>query len=156
MLRYIRRTAAFAAVLMLCACSQSAVAAEIPSSVSGDYVGGGWSCRVLAYAHPAGLPSTVIEYHCTDPQSIQRLGARTWWGCPVVGAYSERLWPWWTSTVLSAPPDSYLTITAIVGDTLHTVIDGQPVQLSLAQTVQSPAPFNCYAPPALRFRVFGR
>lgn len=144
------------AVVFFGACSHQAHAGTpIASSASGDYVGGGWSCRLLAYAHPNGFPSTVVEYHCTDPQSIQRLGARTWWGCPVTGAYAERLWPWWTSTVLAAPPDAYLTIVGMYPGGLSVVIDGQQLQLSLAQAIPSPAPFAC-GQPSLRFRVFGR
>lgn len=129
------------ALIVAAAFPATARAAEIPSSVSGDYVGGGWSCRVLAYAHPAGIPSTVVEYHCTDPESIQRLGGRTWWGCPVTGVYAERLWPWWTSTVLAAPPDAHLTITSTYPGGMSVVINGRLVQFSLAQPIASPAPY---------------
>lgn len=155
MLRFIRRTVAMATVLMLCACSQSAVAADIPSSASGDYVGGGWHCRLLAYAHPVyGYPSTVTEYRCTDPQTNQRYAARTWWGCPVTQAYPEVLYPWWT-LVLAPPPNVSMMVASVSPATLTLTFDGVPVVMSLAQSIQSPAPYTC-AQSALRFRVFGR
>lgn len=155
MLRNIVHAVALAAVLMLCACSQSAVAADIPSSASGDYVGGGWHCRLLAYAHPVyGYPSTVTEYRCTDPQTNQRYAARTWWGCPVTQAYPEVLYPWWT-LVLAPPPNVSMMVASVSPATLTLTFDGVPVVMSLAQSIQSPAPYTC-AQSALRFRVFGR
>lgn len=141
------------AVVFFGACSHQAHAGTpIASSASGDYVGGGWSCRLLAYAHPNGFPSTVVEYHCTDPQSIQRLGGRTWWGCPTTQTYPERLWPWWTSTVLASPPDVTMNIVGLTPASLTVTFDGALVVMSLAQSISSPAPYSCSA---ARFRVFG-
>ncbi len=142
------------ALIVVAAFPATARAADIPSSVSGDYVGGGWSCRLLAYAGPLGFPSTVTEYRCTDPQTNQMYAARTWWGCPVTQAYPEVLYPWWT-LITTAPPNVSMTVAAVAQGTLTLVFDGVPVVMSLVQAIPSPAPYAC-GQTALRFRVFGR
>lgn len=144
------------ALICVAALPATARAADIPSSASGDYVGGGWHCRLLAYAHPVyGYPSTVTEYRCTDPQTNQRYAARTWWGCPVTQAYPEVLYPWWT-LVLAPPPNVSMMVASVSPATLTLTFDGVPVVMSLAQSIQSPAPYTCAFGPTLRFRVFGR
>jgi len=148
------RSAILGAILALV--STCLHAAPIPSSVSADYVGGGWSCRILVYARDGGYPFTMVEYLCTDPQSVQRLGGRSWFGCPVTSAYTDRLYPWWTSTGLAVPPDTAIMITGFDAGGVNVLIDGQPVRMTTAQPIPSPAAFACPSSAPLRFRVFGR
>ena len=133
--------------LALCACSLPASATNLPSEATADYAGGEWSCRVLAYAHPAGLPSTVVELMCTDGESLQRRGSGTHHGCP--GDFTYTLYPWWTRTVSPAPPPTAFRIVAYDGASLTVEIDGQTVVMSRTQAIPSPAPYTCQAPTPL-------
>lgn len=121
-------------------------AASIPSTATGDYVGDGWSCRLLAYQHPDGPIGTVLELQCTDAESVQRQGLVTHWGCPFLG-HANRLYPWWTNP-LTAPPDVYMSIVEAGPSGLVALVDGQPIQLWRVQALPSPAPYTCASVPS--------
>lgn len=62
-----------AACVLLCACSFPASAANLPSLVSGDYVGEGYACRVLLQTvRDTGLRG--LELKCTRPNDEQSTG----------------------------------------------------------------------------------
>lgn len=121
---------------ILAGCSQTASATDIPSNASGDYVGDGWNCRVLAYQHPQSALNNVIEWQCSDASNVQRLGASTWYGCPQTGTTlylaGSHVAP--VQPVLSAYQQGQITLA--IGAPLVEV-----VLLTRVQTLPSPRPY---------------
>ncbi len=126
------RALTFAAGLVL---ALPAVADDIPSTVTGDYVGGGWNCRVIAYESSA--VTNTIELQCTGPDNRPRITAVTWGGCPQTGSQSYTLYPW--PGVATGTP--VLRIDSVGDQQIGTTIDGLPVYLALSQPLPSPSPY---------------
>ena len=59
-----------ALLITLCAVAS---AADIPSSATGDYTGGGYACRIVAQAVPSA-GQNGLEVRCTRPNSEQTIG----------------------------------------------------------------------------------
>lgn len=116
------------------ACAQGAGNVRLDSSASGDYVGNGWNCRLLAYIHPTSAAHRVLEFQCTGPDNRQRLALSTVYGCP--GGQPIPLTPYGGG---AAP---VLILTGSQPGILSATIDGAPVTLGLAQVVASPAPYS--------------
>lgn len=114
---------------------------QIPSSASGDYVGNGWNCRVLAYA-TAAAPAThrTLELQCSGPDNRPRLAAAVSLGCP--GGAPIALTP--QAGVPTSTP--VFRLIAYASDQITATIDGLTVYLERAQTLASPAPYAGCAP----------
>lgn len=128
------RILAILAGVLLCA---SAQAVDIPSEASGDYVGNGWACRVLAFA-TTQAPDThrTLEFQCVGPDNRQRIGAPVSLGCPgaaVVPLYAQ---PGTPTAVRN------LTISSYTPGAMLVFIDGATVGLLRVQPVASPAPYS--------------
>lgn len=134
-----------AAVLAFCLCAFAAFASTpIPSEASGDYVGGGWTCRLTAYQHPTAPLNNVIEFRCTDPQDVQRVGSATWYYCP-----STDTTLYWAAWGGAAPIQPYLAGYAAGGFTLNVPGSGAVV-FRKVQDTPSPRPYvGCGSTPII-------
>lgn len=130
-----RRASILALLVMLVGCSQVASAADIPSNASGDYVGGGWSCRVLAYNLVPG--SNVLDLTCTDAGNEVRVGQAVAYGCPqsAIGTNIPLapIFPGAATTMVNVASYAPYQFTLAIGATV--------IELDRVQTIASPRPY---------------
>lgn len=137
---FAKRARATFLLLLACAigiagCSQSASAADIPSNASGDYIGDGWNCRVLAYElSPGAYPSRALDLTCTDGNNETRVGVAVAYGCPQAApGTSVHLAPFTNGAAAVVA-----NVAAYQTNQLTLIVAGIPYLLDRAQEITSP------------------
>lgn len=162
MLQSIRGAVAFAAVLMLCAFSQSAVAADIPSAASGIYITPDRICRVELARY--GQDHINVDLLCigdaTGMPTYSHSTAFAFAGACVGGAGVAYVFPFSGP----APSAGYVALDVHDISGLHVRVAADPNTLlngggtpqvwARLRPITSSAPYTCGQAP--RFRVFGR
>lgn len=121
--------------LIACGLANIANAADIPSNASGDYIGDGWNCRVLAYELvPGAYPSRALDLTCTDGANETRVGVAVAYGCPQAApGTSVRLAPF-----TSGAAAVVANVAAYQVNQLTLIVAGIPYLLDRAQEITSP------------------
>jgi len=120
--------------------AQGAGNVSLPSSASGDYVGGGWSCRVILSLGTPSPPATIrrLELQCNGPDLRQYLAVAQTNGCPGGAPYPMR--PYSAETIVST-----VNFTSHAEGTLAATINttGRAVSVVMTrvQAIASPAPY---------------
>lgn len=124
--------------LIACGLANIASAADIPSNASGDYIGDGWNCRVLAYElSPGAYPSRALDLTCTDGNNETRVGVAVAYGCPQAApGTSVPLAP-----IRPGVPAVVANVAAYQTNQLTLIVAGVPYLLDRAQEVASPRPY---------------
>lgn len=141
------------AVLMIAGvagCSQTAMAGNIASDVSGVYVGSDRACRLVLRNHPTVFGSKIVELNCLKFDGWQTAAANTLWApndCAGQGAI-------WINPSSGRPPE-YLSIRTygpqgmwIIRGTNQSLVAGG---IGIGETWQrignapSPSSFGCPA-----------
>lgn len=122
--------------LLLAGLTQIASAADIPSNASGDYVGDGWSCRILAYAHQSP-GSNILDLTCTGADNETRVGALTVYGCPqaAIGTVAQ------LAPVNRGAAAVSATIASYAPYQFAFTIGSQTIELDRVQVIASPRPY---------------
>lgn len=156
-------------MLAILALSFQAFANDLPSEMSGTYVGGGplagWQCDIRAYAlQPSGLQSHVLAVDCGTPAGRAGGAVSVWDQCPSAERTPVPLVPYGSPGLTPTTPRmailSYTTATAgcPLGEILVNVGDSPAYSMCRIQIIIPTYPYpGCGAPsPRPRIRVFGR
>lgn len=133
-----------------------ALSDTIPSEATGLYVGGGWTCTVLAYTRqlnrPGGLPSIPapsLEWDCNNSTNryVGYVASADGSACPQRGWWGYLLGfqpPWGPKGELSIVGYSFASPGSVVFEfRLYPNALPQQIELTRVQTVPSPAPYSC-------------
>lgn len=148
-----RARASIAALLI----AGSALAADLPSDLTGTYVGvgalSGWQCEIRAFAlqPPTGLQSHVLSADCATPAGRASGAISTWDTCPSAEATPVPLVPWSCQSAICLFPStprmavlSYSPATAqcALGQIVVTVGTGPATVMCRTQIIVPTYPYQ--------------